>query len=40
MPLVPAIFINLYRAPGIGSFVGIGPVYRNTINPPPLPSVK
>src|SRR5262245_60953718 len=29
-----------HRAPGIGSFVGMGPVYRNTISPPPLPSVR
>jgi hypothetical protein len=32
--------LRRHLAPGIGSFVGIGPVYLNTINPPPLPSVR
>jgi len=27
------------RAPGRGGFVGIGPVHRSTVNPPPFPSV-
>ncbi len=30
---------SLHRAPGIGGTLGIGPVQRSTVRPPPLPSV-